>query len=209
MSMTKDELTKAAIIEAAQKLFQQFGLAKTTMEDIAKAIGKGKSSLYYYYATKEEIFQAVVDKEKENIEQHIVTAIGKEESAEQKLLAFAQTKYRALRKRQLLYKIMSVGFGAGSDNSSTVCIFNAIKQRYNETEEGILREIILFGIQEGTFDHSYLNNIDVITKVCTNMLRGMQLEISFGAFKGSATDLIEATVRFMVKGLKVNCFSYA
>lgn len=195
--MTKDEVTKAAIIEAAQKLFQQFGLAKTTMEDIAKAIGKGKSSLYYYYATKEEIFEAVVDKEKENIEQNIVMAIGREDTAEQKLRAFAQSKYRALRKRQLLYKIMAEGFSGNS-----VCVFNAIKQRYNETEQGILKGIILFGIEEGSFDSSYLHEIDTITKVCTNMLRGMQLELSFGSFSGSALDLIDATIDFITRGLK-------
>lgn len=202
MTMTKDEITKAAIIEAAQKLFQQFGLAKTTMEDIAKAIGKGKSSLYYYYATKEEIFQAVVDKEKENIEQNIVMAIAREDTAEHKLRAFAVAKYRALRKRQLLYKIMTVGFSA-----ENACLFSAIKQRYNETEEGILKGIILFGIQEGVFDANYFDQINVITKVCTNMLRGMQLEISFGSYKGSAVDIIDATVNFIAKGLRSNCAS--
>lgn len=196
--MTKDEITKSAIIEAAQKLFQQFGLAKTTMEDIAKAIGKGKSSLYYYYATKEEIFQAVVDKEKENIEQNIVMAIGKEDNAEEKLRAFAISKYRALRKRQLLYKIMTVGF-----SSESACIFSAIKQRYNETEENILKDIIVYGIRQGAFDQSYLDRIDIITKVCTNMLRGMQLEISFGTYKGSASDIIDETVDFISKGLKL------
>ncbi len=195
--MTKDEITKSAIIEAAQKLFQQFGLAKTTMEDIAKAIGKGKSSLYYYYSTKEEIFQAVVDKEKENIEQNIVMAIGKEDNAEEKLRAFAISKYRALRKRQLLYKIMTVGF-----SSESACIFSAIKQRYNETEENILKDIIVYGIRQGAFDQSYLDRIDIITKVCTNMLRGMQLEISFGTYKGSASDIIDETVDFISKGLK-------
>lgn len=195
--MTKDEITKSAIIEAAQKLFQQFGLAKTTMEDIAKAIGKGKSSLYYYYSTKEEIFQAVVDKEKENIEQNIVMAIGKEDNAEEKLRAFAISKYRALRKRQLLYKIMTVGF-----SSESACIFSAIKQRYNESEENILKDIIVYGIRQGAFDQSYLDRIDIITKVCTNMLRGMQLEISFGTYKGSASDIIDETVDFISKGLK-------
>ncbi len=202
--MTKDEITKFAIIEAAQKLFQQFGLAKTTMEDIAKAIGKGKSSLYYYYSTKEEIFQAVVDKEKENIEQNIVMAIGKEDNAEEKLRAFAISKYRALRKRQLLYKIMTVGF-----SSENACIFSAIKQRYNETEENILKNIIVYGIHQGSFDQSYLDRIDIITKVCTNMLRGMQLEISFGTYKGSAADIIDETVAFISKGLKTRRTSIA
>jgi AcrR family transcriptional regulator len=45
------------IMEAAHLLFQRFGYKKTTMEDIAREAGKGKSSLYYYFKTKEEIFR--------------------------------------------------------------------------------------------------------------------------------------------------------
>ncbi len=33
------------------------------MEDIAKAAGKGKSTLYYYYTSKDEIFNAVIEDE--------------------------------------------------------------------------------------------------------------------------------------------------
>src|SRR5436189_4267915 len=48
------------ILNGARELFQRFGFKKTTMEDIARQIGKSKSALYYYYKTKEEIFEAVV-----------------------------------------------------------------------------------------------------------------------------------------------------
>ena len=47
--ITKEEQLREESITAAQKLFQQYGLHKTTMEDIAKAMGRGKSTLYYYY----------------------------------------------------------------------------------------------------------------------------------------------------------------
>jgi AcrR family transcriptional regulator len=52
--MVKEEIFKEDIIREAQKLFQTYGLKKTTMEDIAKALGKGKSTLYYYYQSKEQ-----------------------------------------------------------------------------------------------------------------------------------------------------------
>ena len=63
MLITKDDIIKDEILKEAQKLFQQFGVKKTTMEDIAKAMGKGKSTLYYYYCSKEDIFDAVILKE--------------------------------------------------------------------------------------------------------------------------------------------------
>jgi len=195
MAITKDELIKTAIIEAAQKLFQQFGLAKTTMEDIAKAVGKGKSSLYYYYATKEDIFEAVVDKEKQNIEKDIMAAIEKETSAQQKFRAFAQTKYKALRKRQLLYKIMTEGF------AENMCVFNIIKQRYSQSEREIVRAIVAYGIEQGEFDVAYREQLEATTHICCNTFKGLQMELSFGGYKGSATDLVDATVNFVARGL--------
>ena len=37
------------------------------MEDIAKAIGKGKSTLYYYYKSKSEVFQDVIIREADEV----------------------------------------------------------------------------------------------------------------------------------------------
>lgn len=199
MALTKDELIKSAIIEAAQKLFQQFGLAKTTMEDIAKAVGKGKSSIYYYYATKENIFEAVVEKEAQSIESDIVSAIEKAATACEKLNAFAHSRYKALRKRQLLYKIMVHSF------EENMCVFNVIKQRFSETEYNIIQAIIAYGIASGEFDAAHGKpNTSMTTKICRNTLKGLQMELSFGNYTASATDLIDATVKFVVSGLK-NC----
>ncbi len=63
MNIPKDEIAKEEIINQAQKLFRQFGLKKTTMDEIASACGKAKSTLYHYYKSKEEVFEAVIDKE--------------------------------------------------------------------------------------------------------------------------------------------------
>ena len=39
-----------AILNAAQRMFGQYGLTKTTMTEIATEVGMGKASLYYYTA---------------------------------------------------------------------------------------------------------------------------------------------------------------
>ena len=56
--MHKDDIIRADILRAAEALFQKWGLKKTTMEDIAKEAGKGKSTLYYYFKSKAEILLA-------------------------------------------------------------------------------------------------------------------------------------------------------
>jgi AcrR family transcriptional regulator len=55
------ETVNGQIIRAARQLFQVHGLAKITMDDIGKMIGRHRSSLYHYYKSKEEVYQAVKD----------------------------------------------------------------------------------------------------------------------------------------------------
>jgi len=77
VSTEKEEMIQGQVIRAARQLYQQHGLFKVTMEDVAKAVGKGKSSLYYYYKSKEEIFDAVIDAEIKEIFTEIVQAVSK------------------------------------------------------------------------------------------------------------------------------------
>lgn len=54
--MTKKELTKQKIQQAAFKCVARYGFEKTTLDDIAQEVGLNKASLYYYYKNKEDIF---------------------------------------------------------------------------------------------------------------------------------------------------------
>lgn len=57
------DLKKNQILEAAKQVFGRFGFAKTTLDDVASAVGMKKASLYYYYESKEELFKDVVKSE--------------------------------------------------------------------------------------------------------------------------------------------------
>ena len=60
--MTVDD-TRNKIITVATRLFSRFGFHKTSMDEIAKIARKAKGSLYYHFASKEELFKEVVSKE--------------------------------------------------------------------------------------------------------------------------------------------------
>jgi AcrR family transcriptional regulator len=61
--MTKKDEVKEKIGKGAMQCFVRFGLDKTTLDDIAKTVGLNKTSLYYYYKSKEDIFIEVAMKE--------------------------------------------------------------------------------------------------------------------------------------------------
>lgn len=54
----KKQQTRKAIIAAAIKLFTEKGFEQTSMEELARAAGVGKSTIYGYFKAKDEIFFA-------------------------------------------------------------------------------------------------------------------------------------------------------
>jgi AcrR family transcriptional regulator len=59
----KKQQIKEKIGTAAMHCFARFGLEKTTLDDIARAVNLNKASLYYYYKNKEDIFLDVALRE--------------------------------------------------------------------------------------------------------------------------------------------------
>ncbi len=53
----------AEIVSAALALFAERGFGATKLEDVAKAAGIAKGTLYLYFPTKEDLFRAVVRQE--------------------------------------------------------------------------------------------------------------------------------------------------
>ena len=94
--MASDFEKKEKIISAATRLFSRFGLEKTTMEDIAKAAKKGKSSLYYYFKSKEEVFAEVIKKEIAGLKTAIIEAIEKEDDPYNKFRKFVDSRLNYL-----------------------------------------------------------------------------------------------------------------
>lgn len=76
-------MTKARIINVAQKLFKKHGFAGTSMQMVADEVGIKKSSLYYFFRSKEELYLVVVGELFESI-QEIFTQ-KEEENFEKKL----------------------------------------------------------------------------------------------------------------------------
>ena len=53
------ESRRGAILDAAQRVFGQYGYRRTAMDDIAREAEIGKGTIYLSFASKEEVFQAL------------------------------------------------------------------------------------------------------------------------------------------------------
>ncbi|MGM0421359.1 MAG: TetR/AcrR family transcriptional regulator [Bacillota bacterium] len=71
-SDTDKKEIREKILKAGRDLFSRFGLKKTGIKDITKAVGISQGSFYTFYDSKEELYFAILEKEEEKIQVEIL-----------------------------------------------------------------------------------------------------------------------------------------
>jgi TetR/AcrR family transcriptional regulator len=85
------EHRKEEILDAAQKVFFEKGLATATMDEIAEAAELSKGTLYLYYKSKEDMYLAVMMRGMEVLYKVYEPIVASEDSTIQKLVKFGDT----------------------------------------------------------------------------------------------------------------------
>ena len=193
--MVKEDIFKEDIIREVQKLFQLYGLKKTTMEDIAKALGKGKSTLYYYYQSKELIFEEVLQRELREVFRQTQIAVESVESAEEKLKAFAVTRIKVLSNMLNLYRLV---FGEFVEQ---IPCGRVLFNEYSQLEINLIRSILLYGIEKGEFNQEIEQEMDLLPSVVVSSIRGIERDFFSDKLVG-LENRIGAISNLFMKGLK-------
>jgi len=168
------------------------------MEDIAKNICKGKSTLYYYYCSKEEIFDAVVHKEMEEVCGKTRQAVELAPTAEAKLKAYSITKMQTLRRMSNLYHMVRLEML--EDPTS----HHHLHKEYEGREINLITQILQFGIDNGEFHERLYDKMDIMPYIIMSSLKGFEFDL----FSSNKFEVIEnrldAVVDLLLKGLKNN-----
>jgi AcrR family transcriptional regulator len=140
------------ILLGARDLFERFGFKKTTMEDIARQIGKSKSALYYYYKTKEEIFEGVILNEIETTHNLVAEAVKKEESAANKFRRLFTSLLEGVKQK-------ANKFSFKSDLYENHFLFESIVKKRDSYMEELIKDILILGISQR--DVKMMNNAEM------------------------------------------------
>jgi AcrR family transcriptional regulator len=193
--MEKDEIVIGEILSGAKKLFGKHGLKKTTMEDIATAAGKGKSTLYYYFPSKNEIFEAVVEDEMKNVVKRIREAVNAALTAKDKLKSF------------LLAQITSIiGFHSFrevlfDDIVDSMRMLICIKSRYEQIQIDMIREILLGGTQSGEFKEISETRMNKMSFIIVTFFRGLHFPLSVELTQVQTKDYFDEMIDVLIEGI--------
>jgi len=140
----KDNM-RASIVNAASDIFSKYGYKKTTMDDIALALGKGKSSIYYYFRNKEEIFQAVLEQEVILLKTKLQKAVNRKKHHKGKLKAYILTRMKGFESMINFYNAVK------NEYLSQFEFIERIRHKYDQEEIATVQGILEKGVEKGDF----------------------------------------------------------
>ena len=145
----RKQATKEKIIEVALKVFDKKGFFKTTVDDIARAAGLAKGTLYLYFKDKESLYITTIDQHFKNAINFLTEIEAKKGSPTKKMTDIASNFVLYMKEIQSSHPM----FAIESSNLSQKILKNIkpiiIRKLMQMTK--IVSRIIKEGIEKGEF----------------------------------------------------------
>src|SRR5882762_3188921 len=194
--LQKDEIIVRDIIDTARTLFKKTGFKKTTMGDIAGSLGKAKSSLYYYYPSKEDIFEAVLHSEMDELLDQIHQSISQATTSKEKLINYCRCRLNKLS------QLCNLSDALKSEIAELHCVMTDLKSKFDTTHVALVKSILEEGVCNGEFKKLNNDNIELVAYLMVSSFRGLAMPLMLSGAPCPRLDLqIDSIVDIMVEGI--------
>lgn len=193
MARSHEEI-RSLILNAAKEHLIRFGMSKTTIDDISKTVNMAKSSLYYYFTSKDDIFRAVLQDEFQSFKSSIDLAVSAPVSIPEKLKNFLSAHSEAMKKLSGYH--LNIHDSAFRYNNE----IHQLHTTYADYEINVLTSIIAQGVEQNVF---YVKDISSSAKILSLTLKGIQV-MNFQAL--NETDMskyLDAFYDIVINGLLI------
>ena len=191
--MNKDVRKK--IIEAATEAFSVYGYEKTTIEDIARMADKAKTSVYYYFGGKTDIFAAALDNEITAMNE----ALGEYLRADPKDIVRNFREY--LKKRMdlvlesKLYRKFMPEMLKRDYKSELSGIFIKAREEFDRNERQFFSSICFYAQASGALDNKV--KPEIFAEILSMVLKGVEMQILLSDDRSASMATYEEMVNFI------------
>ncbi|VTR53589.1 TetR/AcrR family transcriptional regulator [Sphingobacterium thalpophilum] len=191
----QQENIREEIILSSMKVFETYGYTRVSMQDISKACGKGRSTLYYYFDSKMAVFDAIAMYLCREVFTVAKASYNRNASLEHNLTGFLRAKLRQI---NLITKRFHLAF---EDLKSDPALLLS-KTRYMLDEEiALIREMIEVAISKKEIQSLEKKDVLFLSEMLVTTSRCFEQEvILFDRFPDFETRLAWLT-SICVKGL--------
>jgi AcrR family transcriptional regulator len=189
--MTK---TKNLIFESAIKIFSESGYRGSTMDDIATNAGLAKGTLYYHFASKEEIFNFIVEEGLKILQNQVIEIQDIHIGPVEKLIKICRIQLTFLYGYTNFFKVVMSQLW-GNENRQNE-LRQKLRKYISEIEINIKSAMENGQIEKGDTE---LIAFQFFGSLCSSAIyESIHIE------KINLEDIINSTITFTLKGLGIN-----
>ncbi len=186
--------TKESILSVANKLFSRFGFHKTSMDEIAKIARKAKGSLYYHFASKEDLFREVVSIEMINLKNQLSFIVNNPD-----LTSTEKVKKYLVKRMEILNSAANYHETLKADFFEHFHFIDDLRTELDVWEKESLKKIILQGVERGEF--AIIGDIDVLLDVFIMVIKGLEIPFFLQNKYVKYAPHFEGLIGILTKGL--------
>ena len=186
--------TRDMLVEVARQLFAKSGVESTTMNDIAHASKRGRRTLYTYFKNKDEVYQAVIESEINNLHVSLSNVLQTEMRADKKLVTYIYARLDAV--KNVVWR-----------NGTLRAVFfrdiwkvENVRRKFDIRDIEIIRTIIEDGVKENIF---VVPDPAITASVLHYALKGLEVPYIRGII-GEGISREENILSLILNGIRVN-----
>jgi len=188
-------VTRNKIIKVASKLFGHYGFYKTSMDEIARISRKAKGSLYYHFASKEELFTEVVATEINILKTQLVVIVN-----DNNLQADEKIKRYLIRRMEILNTSANYHETLKADFFEHFDFIDNLRVNLDVWEKEQIKLIMQQGIKENIFADNN-GNMEVLLDVFIMVLKGLEIPFLVQKKYDQYSPYFDDLLRILIKGL--------
>ncbi|MCD6182645.1 MAG: TetR/AcrR family transcriptional regulator [Candidatus Cloacimonetes bacterium] len=184
---------KKIIVSAAKELIATYGFKKTTMDEIAAKAHMGKSTMYYYFKKKEDIFAEIVRIDSDLFRQKLDEAVQAAYSPQDKILGYVSSRMLHLKELSNYYKTLT------NEYLDHYFFIEQVREDFHTFENTILCSIINEGIAQGVFTPC---DVNVVARMIAISIKGLEYPLFVQKSKDLERDS-KQMMEIIFKGIEV------
>jgi AcrR family transcriptional regulator len=188
--------TKESILGVANKLFSRFGFHKTTMDEIAKIARKAKGSLYYHFASKEDLFREVVSIEMANLKNQLSFIVNNPD-----LNSSEKVKKYLVKRMEILNSAANYHETLKADFFEHFHFIDDLRIELDAWEKEKLKKLILQGVETGEF--AIIGDIDVLLDIFIMVIKGLEIPFFLQNKYAKYSPHFDGLIGILTKGLSL------
>lgn len=156
---------KKRILEVAGEMFARFGIKKTTMDEIAREARMGKSTIYYYFKNKEEIFASVIHKDSQVFKRKLNEVVKNAKTPHDKISQYVQARMKHLKELTNFYTTLS------DEYIEHYVFVEKTRKDFNIYETTTIKNILKEGVSKKVF---IVEDIDTSARMIIIAIKGLE-----------------------------------